>query len=66
MTGAPLLRGSWWCYEVDGADGADWLGVEGADGLLPDVVLDWLLRAGCRPRKPMALPLGWPRLRRVR
>ena len=70
MTGAPPRRGSYGTvvarYEVEGALGADWLGVDGAEAPLADAVFDWLFVAGCRPRKPMALPFGCPRLRRVR
>ena len=61
------MRGSLRCYEPDeGDDGVDWLGAEGVEALLPSCVLDWVFAAGCRPRKPKALPFGWPRLRRVR
>jgi hypothetical protein len=55
-------------YEPDdGVDGADWLGVDGADALLaPSVLVLEVFAAGLRPWKPHALPLGWPRRRRVR
>jgi hypothetical protein len=54
-----------WRYELD-VDGVDALGADGADSPLADAVLDELLVAGLRPWKPQALPLGWPRRRRVR
>jgi hypothetical protein len=70
MTGAPPRRGSYGTvvarYEVEGALGADWLGVDGAEAPLADAVLELLLLAGRRPWKPHALPFGCPRRRRVR
>jgi len=50
-----LRRGA--SYEPDdGADGVDWLGADGAEELL--AVFESDLVAGCRLRKPMALPFG--------
>jgi hypothetical protein len=51
-----LRRGA--SYEPDdGADGVDWLGADGVEAVLPPSVFSDLV-AGCRLRKPMALPFG--------